>query len=352
MGDGFQMIPLSVLDLAPVSEGSTAGEALRHAVDLARLCERLGYLRFWFAEHHGMPNIACSAPEILIEHVASATSTIRVGSGGIMLPNHAPLRVAENFHTLATLHPGRIDLGIGRAPGTDPATSRMLRPFDAEDFPQQLQELLAVSRREFPPGHPFSTVRVVPEKVPLPPIWVLASSGATAAFAGSMGLGYGFARHFSPAPPAPPIRAYREAFRPSEEFPRPHVILGVAVICAPTDEEADYLARTSDVVWVRRHRGDLRPFPSPQDAARYEFSPEDRPLVDANRQRQFVGSPERVVSLLRQIASETAADELMVNTMMYGRTERLRSYELLAREWELIPKTGENGAVPSNPSSV
>jgi luciferase family oxidoreductase group 1 len=337
------MIPLSVLDLAPVSEGSSAREALRDAVDLARLCERLGYVRFWFAEHHGMPNIACSAPEILIEHVASATSTIRVGSGGIMLPNHAPLRVAENFHTLATLHPGRIDLGIGRAPGTDPATSRMLRPFDAEQFPQQVQELLAVSRREFPPGHPFSTVRAVPEGVRLPPIWVLASSGATAAFAGSMGLGYGFARHFSPAPPGPPIRAYREAFRPSEEFPRPHVILGVAVICAPTDDEADYLATASDVVWVRRHRGDQRPFPSPQDAARYEFKPEDRPLVEANRQRQFVGSPARVASLLRQIASETGADELMVNTMMYGRTERLRSYELLARQWELIPKTGDNG---------
>jgi luciferase family oxidoreductase group 1 len=327
------MVPLSVLDLAPVSEGFTAGDALRDSVDLAQLCERLGYVRYWFAEHHGMPNIACAAPEILIEHVASATSTIRVGSGGIMLPNHAPLRVAENFHTLATLHPGRIDLGVGRAPGTDPSTSRMLRPFDAEQFPQQLQELIAVSRREFPAGHPFSTVRVVPEGVPLPPIWVLASSGATAAVAGSMGLGYGFARHFSPAPPGPPIRAYRDAFRPSEQFPTSHVILGVAVICAPTDEEADYLATSSDLVWVRRHRGDMRPFPSPEDAAKYNFQPEDRPLIDANRQRQFVGSPARVVSLLRQIADATGADELMVTTMMYGKAERLRSYELLAREW-------------------
>ena len=328
-------IPLSVLDLAPVSEGKTAGEALRDAVDLAQLCERLGYLRFWFAEHHGMPNIACSAPEILIEHIASATSTIRVGSGGIMLPNHAPLRVAENFHTLAALHPGRIDLGLGRAPGTDPATSRMLRPFDAEQFPQQLQELLTVSRREFPLGHPFSTVRVIPEGVPLPPIWVLASSGATAAVAGSMGLGYGFARHFSPAPPGPAIEAYRAAFKPSDQFPAPHVILGVAVVCAPTDEEADYLATSSDVVWVRRHRGDIRPFPSPEEASKYEFRPEDRPIVDANRQRQFVGSPARVGSHLRQIAADTAADELMVTTMIYGKAERLRSYELLAREWGL-----------------
>jgi luciferase family oxidoreductase group 1 len=337
------MIPLSVLDLAPVSEGATARDALRDSVDLAQLCERLGYVRFWFAEHHGMPNIACSAPEILIEHVASATSTIRVGSGGIMLPNHTPLSVAENFHTLATLHPGRIDLGIGRAPGTDPATSRMLRLFDAEQFPAQLQELLAVSRREFPPGHPYATVRVVPEGEPLPPVWILASSGETARMAGAMGLGYGFARHFSPAPPGPAVRAYRDAFEPSEQFPKPHVILGVAVICAPTDDEAEYLATSTDVVWVRRHRGDMRPFPSPEEAAKYEFRPEDRPLIEANRQRQFVGSPARVASLLRQIVDDTGADELMVTTMMYGKAERLRSYELLAREWGLSVPTEENG---------
>jgi luciferase family oxidoreductase group 1 len=334
----MQMIPLSVLDLAPVSEGSTAGDALRDAVDLARCCERLGYTRFWVAEHHGMPNIACSAPEILIEHVASATASIRVGSGGIMLPNHSPLRVAENFHTLAALHPGRIDLGVGRAPGTDAATSRALRPFDAEQFPEQLQELLALSRRGFPAGHPFATVRVVPEGVPLPPIWVLASSGATAAFAGSKGFGYSFARHFSPAPPAPPIRAYRAAFAPSVQFPEPHVILGVAVICAPTDEEAEYLATSGDVVWVRRHRGDMQPFPSPVEASRYEFRPEDRPLLEANRQRQFIGSPSRVSSILRQLAENTTANELMVTTMVYGQEERLRSYALLAREWGLSPR--------------
>jgi luciferase family oxidoreductase group 1 len=337
------MTPLSVLDLVPVSEGSSAREALRDSVELARLCERLGYGRFWLAEHHGMPNIACSAPEILIEHVASATSTIRVGSGGIMLPNHAPLRVAENFHTLAALHPGRVDLGVGRAPGTDPATSSALRPFDAEQFPQQLQELVTLSRRGFQQGHPFATVRVVPEGVSLPPIWVLASSGATAAFAGSMGLGYGFARHFSPAPPKPAIDAYLSAFTPSEQFPAPHVILGVAVICAPTDEEAEYLATSSDVVWVRRHRGDMRPFPSPEEASKYEFRPEDRPLIEANRQRQFVGSPARVASLLRQIAANTSATELMVTTMMYGTRDRLRSYELLAEEWGLTAKADDNG---------
>src|SRR5690606_6510828 len=193
-----------------------ASEALRHVVDLARLADRLGYVRFWLAEHHGMPSIASSSPEILIEHVASRTERIRVGAGGIMLPNHAPLRIAEAFHTLEALHPGRIDLGIGRAPGTDPATSRALRPFDPEHFPMQLQELMSLSRRDFPEDHPFHTVRVVPSDVELPPIWLLGSSGASAAFAGSLGVGYGFASHFSPTSPLPALRAYRENFRPSE----------------------------------------------------------------------------------------------------------------------------------------
>src|SRR3954471_16470611 len=181
------MTPLSVLDLVPVRAGGTAADAMREEVDLARAVERLGYVRYWFAEHHSMAGIGSSAPEILIAHVAAATSTIHVGSGGIMLPNHVPLRVAEVFHTLEALHPGRIDLGIGRAPGTDPATSRALRPFDSEQFPQQLQELLALSSRAFPADHPFGSIRVMPQDVGLPPIWVLASSGATAAYAGSMG---------------------------------------------------------------------------------------------------------------------------------------------------------------------
>ncbi len=206
--------PLSVLDLVPIASGSTAAEAMRRSVELAQLTERLGFVRYWFAEHHGMASIASSSPEILIEHIASKTERIRVGAGGIMLPNHAPLRIAEAFHTLETLHPGRIDLGIGRAPGTDPATSRALRPFDAEQFPEQVHELIALSRRSLPEGHPFHTVRVVPGDVTLPPIWILGSSGASATFAGKLGLGYGFARHFSPSPPEPAMRAYREAFVP------------------------------------------------------------------------------------------------------------------------------------------
>jgi luciferase family oxidoreductase group 1 len=305
---------------------------MQESVELARLAERLGFVRYWFAEHHGMASIASSVPEILIEHVASATSRIRVGSGGIMLPNHAPLRVAEAFHTLATLHPDRIDLGLGRAPGTDPATSRALRPFDGEQFPEQLREMLALSRRQFPADHPFASVRVVPDGVTLPPIWVLASSGATAAFAGSMGLGYGFARHFSPTPPGPAIRAYREHFQPSTEFPAPHVILGVSVICAPTAEEADYLASSSDLGWVRLHRREFLPLPSPEEASRHQYSAQERVVVEMNRARHFIGTPSTVASLIRNIVSDTGADEVMMTSTVYGRAERFRCFELVAAE--------------------
>jgi len=326
----LKTLPLSVLDLVPVRSGSTAGEAMQESVELARRTEALGYVRYWFAEHHGMASIASSSPDILIEHVASATSRIRVGSGGIMLPNHTPLRVAEAFHTLEALHPGRIDLGMGRAPGTDPATSRALRPFDGEQFPEQVREMLALSREEFPPAHPFSSVRVVPGGVTLPPIWILASSGATAAFAGSIGVGYGFARHFSPAPPGPAIMAYRGHFQPSAQFPTPHVILGVSVICAATDEEAGYLATSSDLGWVRLHRREFLPLPSPEEASRYEYSPQERAVVEMNRARHFIGTPEKVASMIRNIARDTQADEVMVTSMVYGRDERFRVYEMLA----------------------
>ena len=327
------MIPLSVLDLVPVRAGSSATDSLREAVELARATEKLGYARYWFAEHHGMASIASSAPEILIEHIASATTTIRVGSGGIMLPNHAPLHVAEAFHTLEALHPGRIDLGLGRAPGTDPATSRALRPFDGEQFPEQVREMLALSRRMFPPDHPFATVRVVPAGVPLPPIWILGSSGAMAGFAGSLGLGYSFARHFSPNPPLPAIRASREHFTPSAEFPEPHVILGVSVICAPTMEEADYQAASTDLGWVRLHRREFTPLPSPDEAIAYNYSPQERVIVEMNRQRHFVGTPEKVAATIRHLIDDTGANEIMVTSMIYGRAERLRSYELLAAVW-------------------
>ncbi|HEV7586550.1 MAG TPA: LLM class flavin-dependent oxidoreductase [Longimicrobium sp.] len=323
-------LPLSVLDLAPVVSGGTAADAFRNMVELARLTERLGFTRYWLAEHHGMPSIASSAPEILIEHVASATERIRVGSGGIMLPNHAALRIAEAFHTLETLHPGRIDLGVGRAPGTDPVTSSALRPFDAEQFPQQLAELTALSRGEFPEGHPFHRVRVVPEGVALPPVWLLGSSGASARLAGQLGMGYAFASHFSPAPAGPPLQAYREAFQTSDAFPRPHAIVAASVVCAETEEEAERLATSMQLAWVRLQRGQFRPLPSPDEAAAYDYTPQDRAVVAGYRRLQLVGNPAQVRERLDALAEETGADEVMVTTVVYEHAARLRSYELLA----------------------
>jgi luciferase family oxidoreductase group 1 len=327
-------LPLSVLDLAPVASGSTAADAFRNMVELARLTERLGFTRYWLAEHHGMPSIASSAPEILIEHVASATERIRVGSGGIMLPNHAPLRIAEAFHTLETLHPGRIDLGVGRAPGTDPVTSSALRPFDAEQFPQQLAELTALSAGEFPEGHPFHRVRVVPEGVALPPVWLLGSSGASARLAGQLGMGYAFASHFSPAPAGPPLQAYRDAFQPSDAFPRPHAIVAASAVCAETEEEAERLATSMQLAWVRLQRGQFRPLPSPEEAAAYDYTPQDRAVVAGYRRLQVIGTPAQVRERIEALVAGTAADEVMVTTVVYAHVARLRSYELLARAFE------------------
>lgn len=323
-------LPLWVLDLAPVAAGSTAAEALGRTVELARAAERLGFTRYWLAEHHGMPSIASSAPEILIGHVAAATERIRVGSGGIMLPNHVPLQVAERFYTLAALHPGRIDLGIGRAPGTDPATVRALRPFPAERFAELLGELVTLSGGGYPADHPFGSVRVVPSDVPLPPVWLLGSSGASASLAGLLGMGYSFARHFSPSPPGPALQAYREAFRPSAEFPRPHAILAVSAVCADTPQEAVRLASSMELAWVRLRRGELRPLPSPEEALVYPYSPSAQAVVEGYRRLVFVGTAEEVREGMERVAFQAGADEIMVTTTVYDPEARLRSFELLA----------------------
>jgi luciferase family oxidoreductase group 1 len=339
-------LPLSVLDLVPVGAGSTPSDALRATVELARLSERLGFTRFWFAEHHSMPSIASSSPEILIAHVAAATERIRVGSGGIMLPNHVPLQVAERFHTLEALHPGRIDLGIGRAPGTDPATVRALRPFDAERFSEQLGEMLALSRGQFPDDHPFRTIRVVPADVTLPPVWLLGSSGATSRLAAQLGVGYSFARHFSPTSPLPALQAYRDAFRPSEQFPEPHVILAVAVVCAETEERAEFLASSMDLAWVRLRRGEFAPLPSPEEATAYPFTTMERSVVAAYRQLNFVGTPGSVRGRLTELVEATGADELMISSTIYDPAERRRSFELLAAAF------GLPGAEPNRGGSL
>jgi luciferase family oxidoreductase group 1 len=248
-----------------------------------------------------------------------------------MLPNHAPLRIAEAFHTLATLHPGRIDLGIGRAPGTDPVTSSALRPFDAEQFPQQLAELTALSRSEFPAGHPFHRVRVVPEGVPLPPVWLLGSSGASARLAGQLGMGYAFASHFSPTPAAPAIQEYRAAFQPSDAFPEPHAIVAVSAVAAETEEEAEYLATSMQLSWVRLQRGQLMPLPSPEEAAAYPYTEHERAIVAGYRRLQVVGTSEQVRAQIDALATDSGANEVMVTTVVYSHEARMRSFELLAK---------------------
>lgn len=326
---------LSILDLAPVGEGQTSSEVLQNSVTLAQRAEALGYTRVWFAEHHGMPSIASSSPELLMAHVASATRTIRVGSGGIMLPNHVPLKVAESFHTLEALYPGRVDLGIGRAPGTDQTTVRALRSFDPSKFAEQLQELMLLSSGGFPPEHPFASIRVMPGDVDLPPIWLLGSSGASAKFAGQQGLGYSFASHFSQTPAGPALAAYRDNFVPSERFPKPHVILAVSVVCAETDAEADFLASTGDLMQVNLRRGQFLPLVPPEVASKHEFGPFERSIIADGRKRNFVGSPDTLRAKLGAFAEQNQADELMVTTILHSPEARLRSYELLAEAMEI-----------------
>jgi len=327
---GSGRVPLSVLDLVPVGSGGGPGEALRRTVQLARLADRRGFTRYWFAEHHGMPSIASSSPEILIGHVAAATDRIRVGSGGIMLPNHVPLQVAERFHTLEALFPGRVDLGIGRAPGTDPATARALRPFDAHGFPDLLSELVGLSRGDLARDQPFHGVRVVPADVPLPPVWLLGSSGASARLAGRMGMGYAFASHFSHTSPLPAVREYHEAFEPSGDFPRPRVILAVAVVCADSPERAEYLASSMDLAWVRLRRGEFGALPSPDEAAAHPFTPSERDVVESYRKLTCVGTPESVRRRILERLEEAGADEVMISCTIHDHSERLNSFELLA----------------------
>lgn len=330
-------LPLSILDLVPIGSGSTAAQALQDTVRLARLADKSGYVRYWFAEHHNMPSIASSSPEVLTAHVATATERIRIGAGGIMLPNHAPLRIAEAFHTLEALHPGRIDLGIGRAPGTDPVTYQVLRPFDAEKFPSLLNELMLLSEGGFPADHPFHSVTVVPDDVDLPPIWILGSSGASASFAGSLGLGYAFAGHFSPTSPIPAIKSYKERFVPSSRFPKPHVILAVAAVCAETTEHAKFLAQTMDLVWVQLRRGEKGRLPTPEEAASFAYTPEERAMLHTRRELLITGDPKTVRSRIQHMAENTGADEIMISSLIYDSTERLKSYELIAEEFKLIP---------------
>jgi luciferase family oxidoreductase group 1 len=329
------MIPLSVLDLSPVAAGMTGAQALRNSLDLARLCDSLGYVRYWVAEHHNMPAIASSAPDIMIGQIAAVTSRMRIGSGGVMLPNHAPLMVAERFKVLEALYPGRIDLGLGRAPGTDPATSYALRRRqginEEDDFLERFQELMLLETRGFPAGHPFHNVRAMPADVPLPPIYLLGSSDYSAQLAGQIGAAFAFAHHFASFPADEAMRLYRDSFRPSVSHDKPHAILGTQVMVADTDEEAERLALTFDLNTVRRAKGEYLPLASPEEAAAFEYTPVDRARVAQGRNRISVGSPKTVKEKLMPLIEATKADELMATSMIFDHTARRRSYELLAQ---------------------
>jgi luciferase family oxidoreductase group 1 len=239
--------------------------------------------------------------------------------------------VAETFRTLEALHPGRIDLGLGRAPGSDRDASRALEASDGHDFAEQLSQLLAFcGQTSFAANHPFRNIKVIPDDVPLPPIWILGSSGASARLAGSAGMGYSFASHFSPTPAGPAFNAYADSFQPSPQFPKPHAILGVAVVCAETDEEADHLATTMDLAWLRIRRGEFRPLPSPEEAQAYPYNEGERAAVREYRSRTIIGNPQKVREKIEALARDSGADEVMVVTNLHGHVERLRSYELLA----------------------
>jgi len=338
---GIVKIPLSVLDLSPVTTATSGAKALHNSLDLARLADRLGYARYWVAEHHNIPSIASSAPDIMIGQIAAATTRLRVGAGGVMLPNHAPLAVAERYKVLEGLFPGRIDLGIGRAPGTDPVTFYALRRRQddpaKDDFLERFQELLLFEQQKFPENHPFSKVRAMPSDVALPPIYLLGSSGYSAELAAAVGAGFSFAHHFSDFDPVAPMTSYRAHFKPSPARPKPHAILAVHIVCADDDGEADRLATTIDLNFARRRRGEFLPLASPEEAASFDYSPIDRDHIAHNRARLFVGGKNTVLSRLEPLIKATQADELMITSMIYDHAARKHSYQLLAEAFGLRP---------------
>ena len=318
-------VPFSVLDLSPIVEGGTAADALRNTLDLARHAERLGYRRYWLAEHHGMPGIASAATAVVIGHVAAGTSSIRVGAGGIMLPNHAPLVIAEQFGTLESLFPGRVDLGVGRAPGTDQRTSMALRrnlDVDVDAFPHDVIELMEYFR----PAEPGQPVMAVPGAGLNVPIWILGSSLYGARLAAALGLPYAFASHFAPAQLMQAIEVYRAGFRPSAQLARPYVMLGVNLIAADTDRDAALLSTSMEQAFVNLRSG--RPGRLPPPAPGLRWGPAEREMLDQVLSCSAIGSPQTVQRWFRDFLARTRADELVVASQIFDHDARLRSYEI------------------------
>src|SRR6201989_3222901 len=328
------MIPLSVLDLSVVTTAAKLAAALRNSIDLARHVDRLGYTRYWLAEHHNLTSVASPAPDLMIGQIAAVTSHIRVGSRGVMPPNHAPLMVAERSKMLEALFPGRIDLGLGRAPGTDGATAYALRSRldrrEGDDFLERLHELTLWETREFPPGHPFNNVVAMPDDTPLPPIWLLGSSDYSSELAAQVGMGFAFAHHFASYDAVEALTNYRSRFKPSAWRQTPHGILAVAVVAAETDAEAERLASSMDINRLRRDRGQYLPLPSVDEALAYPYSETERASIPRNRSRLFVGSPATVMAKLQPMIEESRADELMLVSAIFDHEARKKSYSLMA----------------------
>jgi luciferase family oxidoreductase group 1 len=328
---------LGVLDQSPIASGSTGGDALRNTVDLAQLCEQLGYRRYWLAEHHGTPMLACASPEVVIAAVAAATSTLHVGSGGVMLPHYSPLKVAETFSVLSGLHPGRIDLGLGRAAGTDPVTTFALqrdrRAVAPDDFPDQLTELLAYLDGTLPDDHAFARLAALPGGSERPEVWLLGSSPQSAIWAGQLGLRYAFADFINPEG-APIAALYRERFEPSPALAEPHVAVAVSTVCAADDEEARRLAASMRMAVTLLRRGQLIPVPPVEEALRF-LADDGAPDGTAPGRRAIVGGPAAVRSGLEQVAEEYGAAEVLVLTITHEHQARRRSYELVAEAFGL-----------------
>ena len=344
-------LPLSILDLVPVPEGSGSTQAIRNSVAFAQAGERAGYTRYWIAEHHNTVSVVSAAPEVLLAVVATQTERIRVGSGGIMLPNHAPLRVAEAFCTLEALAPGRIDLGIGRAPGTDGVTALALRgsqeALHRDDLPDQLAELRAYAGEEgyFPAGHPLGAVRASPQDVPLPPIYLLGSSTYSAQLAAQLGYGFAFAYHFSAAHAEQAMTLYRQNFRPSATLERPRAILATVAVAAATEAEAQRLSSSIGLSFLNIRRGLREKIPSPETAHAYPYTAQERAFIDSYAATHSVGTPEQVRGSLEALAARYGADELMITAGLHDPAARIRSYELIAGAFGLGQAAEERQAV-------
>ena len=340
------MIPFSVLDLAPIAAGATSADAFRNSLELAQHTEQWGYRRFWLAEHHNMPGIASAATAVVIGHVAGGTKTIRVGAGGVMLPNHAPLVIAQQFGTLASLYPGRIDLGLGRAPGTDVPTTRALRrdsKSTGDDFPRDVQELQSY----FEPAEPGQKIRAVPGAGLRVPIWLLGSSLFGAQLAAMLGLPFAFASHFAPADMMQALHLYRSGFEPSKHLDRPYALLGVNVIAADTDAEARRLFTSHQQAFTQLRRGMPGQIPPPIDDIETYWSPAEKAMASQSLACSVVGGSMTAERELHEFIEVTKPDELMIAALIYDQAARLRSYEIAAEVQERLGSEERKVSVPA-----